>query len=175
MRKSNQGFTLIELIMVIVILGILSAFALPRFANFSGDARGASVEGVAAAMKSASAISHAKWLISGGSLDSDSIDIESATIGMGDGYPTVAGIVEAIGGPTSIAQYIVSGTAAATVTTRVDSPSGIADIPAKTLWNLSGANNDTCSVGYQEAQQINGTGAGNPVTSPVITFFTDGC
>lgn len=61
MRKNNQaGFTLIELVMVIVILGALAAIALPKFVDFGTDAKAAAVQGVAGALSSASAINYAQ-------------------------------------------------------------------------------------------------------------------
>lgn len=63
--KSNQGFTLIELIIVIVILGILAVTAAPRFLNMSGDAQRGVLQGVKGALESGSTMIYGKALIAG--------------------------------------------------------------------------------------------------------------
>lgn len=65
MKQVQRGFTLIELVMVIVILGVLSAVALPKFVDLKGDASQAAISGVAGAVASASTINYAKYQING--------------------------------------------------------------------------------------------------------------
>ena len=62
MFRKQKGFTIIELVVVIVILGILAAVAFPKFQDLSGDARQAVLNGGKAAITSAAVITYAKNL-----------------------------------------------------------------------------------------------------------------
>jgi MSHA pilin protein MshA len=61
--KRNQGFTLVELVIVIVILGILAVTAAPKFLNLSGDAKASTLQAVKASLESANAQVYAKSII----------------------------------------------------------------------------------------------------------------
>lgn len=64
MKQTQRGFTLIELVMVIVILGVLAAVAIPKFVDLKGDAQIAATQGVAGALNSGAAINYAARSIS---------------------------------------------------------------------------------------------------------------
>src|SRR5437764_13667982 len=82
------GFTLIELIVVILILGILAATALPKFANLSGDARLSSVQAARGALSATSAMVHGKYLLNPSVAgNTATVNVEGTNVTFKNGYP----------------------------------------------------------------------------------------
>lgn len=74
-QGKQPGFTLIELVAVIVILAVLAVTALPRFVSLQSDANTAIVSGTGAAFSSAIVLAHAKWLAGGNNGPVDNLDL----------------------------------------------------------------------------------------------------
>ena len=83
----QKGFTLIELVVVIVILGILAATAAPKFIDLTGDARKSVMQGVQGSINSAISLVHSKAIISGQTGDTGAVEIGSKFYALEHGYP----------------------------------------------------------------------------------------
>jgi MSHA pilin protein MshA len=104
--KLQKGFTLIELVIVIVILGLLAATALPRFSNLTQSARVATLNGLAGGLRGGISIAHATQLVTPNSASNDPVLLDTVSITMINGWPAAATVSNVL---TDITSFTFNG------------------------------------------------------------------
>jgi len=176
MKTQQKGFTLIELIIVIVVLGILAVTAAPQFFNFSSDARESTVKGMEGSVKAASALVYAKALLDPGAT---SVVVDqygtSVTLTTGTQYAAAtdpAGITAALDMSDFSAEVAGATLDAAAVTAGVEEDD-LLIYPAG--FGVDGTAAPLCYVVYRAAVAAVPGPPAVAAAAPTIFSVTDGC
>src|SRR5271157_5927972 len=147
-RSKSGGFTLIELVVVITILGILAAFAVPKFIALDTQARIATINGLAGSVKSAAALARGMSMATGN--PAGPVQMEGALVTLTNSYPdaSATGIAAAVNTAATDFTYAAGATG---------------------VWSKVGAPG-VCQVIYTPA-----TVAAGVITPPTVATSTAGC
>ncbi len=143
--KRSAGFTLIELVIVIVILGILAVTAAPKFLNLQSDAKEGVLKGVEASMKSASSLVYSKSIIAGvESKVSGAVKVNGNDVDVVYGYPRADEVVGLLD---------ISATSSASATAGFDFYYKLNSTSDVSVWPLgSDYTKAACSVKFTNAE-----------------------
>ncbi|RXS43185.1 type II secretion system protein [Idiomarina sp. 29L] len=175
--RNQKGFTLIELIIVIVVLGILAVTAAPQFINFSSDARTSALKGMEGSIKGAMQLTYSKAAVEGVETDSTAtVSVKGTDVDLVFGYPdaSAAGIIEAVdaGFATDLSNDWVYAVVSGTPNTVVMAQSS--SVTASDPFATSDITGSGCYLTYTAASATTAT---PPVISPATIAVSDqsGC